>query len=1049
MKKVLLNVVALMFLSVSVWAQKKITGKVTDENGAPIAGASVIVKGSNVGTTTDANGNYTITAPNGAKSLVISYVGQNAKEISIGTASLYNISLSSATSETDGVVVVGYGKKTTRENIGAISKVDGAKIAATPLPSFDQALSGKTAGVAITAAGGLLGDGMAIRIRGINSISTSSQPLVVIDGIPQVAATNLNGFNGGDGTRFNPLALVNPNDIESIEVLKDAGAAAIYGSRGANGVILITTKKGVKGVGKVSVDSKWGFGNATKLPELLNGDQFIAINNEKAGNRYGAATKVAFESDINKDGQNDRTDWMDLLYRKANTQDYSVNASGGSEKAQFFGSARYSDQEGISINNRLRTGQVRLSGDVTPNNWVKAGFGASYTKALNNGVLSNFYTAGSTIGWQTPPTISAYNPDGPNGGYNLRTVAPIGILDWGNNVRNANTNNFTFYHPLNSNWNINENTAEDLRGNAYLEIQPIKNLRLTSKFGIQQLSNYEHQYTPPFQAGLGNPYNGLVQDQSQFTSLWDWQNTISYDKSFGAHKVNVVAGSEYQKNNYRYNYVGAANFSDPFFKYIIDGSYTNVQPGTTGIMDLTGGNLTSSGIESYFGRLGYSYANKYFIEGAFRRDSYSGFGANNRWGNFPSISLGWEVSQEDFMDGIANLDYLKVRGSFGKVGNSAGVGAYSSRTLYGGAAYTSLTGLGNSQAGNAGLRWESSNKFNVGVEANFYKNRLNFVIDYFNTNINDLILAAPVMYTVGVPGSSITTNIGSMYNRGIEFTVNATPIQSKDFEWVTSFNFTYIKNKVTSLVESNNHADIVSATSVAAVDHSLGEFYLPKWAGVNPQNGNPRWYSKDGAIKEFVFGAPAASAWVDDKGNPTAALSGSDNVYTGKVGLPTFYGGWDNTFKYKNFVLNMSFFYQGGNYIYNGTRSVMLSNAFLNNSTEILNRWQKPGDQTDVARLFMLDNTANQASTRFLEKGDFLRCRTITLAYNMPRSFMQKVNMSDLQFNVTLLNPFTFTGYSGADPEVNTNRFSNIAVGYDTRSVPQTRSIVVGVRANF
>ncbi|MDA3614062.1 SusC/RagA family TonB-linked outer membrane protein [Polluticaenibacter yanchengensis] len=1048
MKKVLLNVVALMFLSVSVWAQKKITGKVTDENGAPISGASVIVKGTSVGTTTDANGNYSITAPEGSKALVISYVGQQNKEITIGSSVQYNVSLLKAQSEIDDVLVVGYGRKSVRENTGAVSKIDGARIAATPLPSFDQALSGKTAGVAITAAGGLLGDGMAIRIRGINSISTSSQPLVVIDGIPQVAVTNLNGFNSGDGTRFNPLALVNPNDIESLEVLKDAGAAAIYGSRAANGVILITTKKGQKGTGKVSLDAKLGFGKATKLPELLNGDQFIALNNEKAVNRYGAGTSVAKESDLNGDGVNDRTDWMDLLYRQAKTQDYTISASGGSEKAQFYGSARYSDQDGISINNRLRTGQIRLSGDVTPNKWFKAGFGASYTKSLNQGVLSNFYTAGSTIAWQAPPTLSPYNPNGPLG-YSLTTVAPIGVLAWGNNVRNATTGNFQFFHPLNSNWNVNENTAEDLRGHAYAEIQPIKGLRITTKYGVQYLTNYEHQYTPPFQAGLGNPYNGLVQDQTQYRALWDWQNILSYEKAFGSHKVSFVGGSEYQKNNYRYNYLGAANFSDPFFKNIIDNAYTNVQPGTTGVLNLTGGDMTSSGVESYFGRLGYSFANKYFIEGSFRRDAFSGFGIDSRWGNFPSVSVGWEITQEKFMQGLTFLNYAKLRGSYGKVGNSAGVGAYSSRTLYSGAAYTILTGLGNSQAGNSNLRWESSDKINVGLEANFLDSRIGFVFDYFENDINDLILAAPTLYTVGVPGSSITTNIGGMYNKGIELTINATPVKTKDFEWTTSFNYTVIKNKVTGLVAANGNADITSANSVASVGKSLGTYFLYEWAGVDPATGNPQWYAANGTIKRYNFGAPAATLWTDDKGTPVSALGAADLKYIDKVGLPKWYGGWDNNFRYRNLSLSMSFFYQGGNYIYNGTKAVMLSNNFLNNSTEILNRWQKAGDVTDVARLFMLDNTANTASTRFLEKGDFLRCRTMALAYDLPRNILGRAGLDAVQFSVTLLNPFTFTNYSGADPEVNTNRFSNIAVGYDTRSIPQTRSVVVGLRANF
>lgn len=496
--------------------------------------------------------------------------------------------------------------------------------------------------------------------------------------------------------------------------------------------------------------------------------------------------------------------------------------------------------------------------------------------------------------------------------------------------------------------------------------------------------------------------------------------------------------------------MGAANFSDPFFTHIIEGAYTNVQPGTTGIMDLTGGNLSSSGIESYFGRVNYTYRGKYMLEGSLRRDSYSGFGANNRWGTFPAISLGWEISKEAFMANQDVVDYLKLRGSFGKTGNSNGVGAYSSRVLYGGAAYTSLTGLGNTQAGNAGLRWESSDKLDIGVEANFLNSRLGVVVDYFKTDINNLILNAPVLYSVGVPNSSIIKNIGGMYNKGIEVTINATPVIAGDFSWRTSFNYTNIQNRVTGLVPENDNADIVSANQVASVGKPLSTFYISRWAGVDPQTGNPQWYAKDGTIKRYNFGATGVNLWTDDKGTPVAALSGSDNVYLdGKAGLPKWYGGWDNNFSYKNIFLQMSLFYQGGNYIYNGTRAIMLSNSFLNNSTEILNRWQKPGDNTDVARLYLIDNAANAASDRFLEKGDFLRMRTVTLGYDLPKSIMNKIGFDGIRVYGTVLNAFTITGYSGADPEVNTNRFSNIAIGVDTRSVPQSRTLLFGIQANF
>lgn len=1060
MRKLLLTLTAMLFFSGILLAQKTITGKVTDDKGAPVANASVLVKGTNTGTVTKQDGTYTISVPANARTLVFSSVDMEATEVNIGSQSSISPVLKPVEGSLSEVVVVGYGVKSVRENTGSISKVDGNKIASIPLPTFDQALAGKTAGVQINSTGGILGDGVAIRVRGINSISTSSQPLVVVDGVPQISISNTNGFNGGDGTRFNPFALLNPNDIESIEVLKDAGAGAIYGSRASNGVILITTKKGKKGTAKVTADAKYSWSTVSRLPEMLNGDQFIAIQNEKAANSYGTASPnavVAKESDIDGDGKNDRTDWLDLLYRRGFTSDYNVGLSGGSDKATFFASARYISQEGVSRNNRLRTGQARLNIDVTPQKWFKAGIEAAYSRTLNNGILSDRYSAGSTVGWQAIPTVSAYNPKGPLG-YNLRTVAPvIGTLDWGNNVRSAVTNNFSQYNPVAaSDITRQNNTAEEFRGNIFGEITFIKGLKLTSRFGVQSIRNIEDQYTSPYLAGLGQPYNGLLQNQDQNWRVWDWQNYLTFDRTFGKHRIGLVAGSEYQKDEYFYTYTGAANFSDPFFKYIIDGAYTNVQPGTTTTLNLTGGNKTSSGIESYFSRLSYVYNGKYMIEGSFRRDAFSGFGKDYQWGNFPAVSLGWELTKESFLSSARFLDYLKLRASYGKTGNSRGIGIYGNRALYGGGAYTTSTGLGNSQAGSSDLRWESANKTDIGVDANFFGDRLGATIDWFNNDIDQLLLNAPILYTVGFPGSSLPKNIGGMKNTGWEFTINAKPLVKKDFSWSTSLNYTTIKNEVTGLVPENNNTDIVEGLNVASVGRPLGTFKMPVWAGVDPGTGLPQWYAKDGSIRRYNYRATLSSGfYTDANGNALDAngnaytLGADDYVYLDKTGLPKWYGGWDNTFTYKNIDLTFSVMFQGGNYIYNNTRAIMLSNSFLNNSTEILERWQKPGDQTDVPKLWILDNTANGASTRFLEKGDFLRMRTIMLGYNVPKMLTDKIGFSNIRVYGQILNAFVITGYSGADPEVNTNRFSNIAVGTDLRNVPQPRTVLFGVQASF
>lgn len=1047
----------LLLMVSQLWAQNRtVTGKVVDEKGVGIANASIVAKGNKVGTSSSIDGSFSLSIAQGTKAIMVSSLNYTPMEVNIGGKSSFSITLKASSEDLQEVVVVGFGTKAIRENTGAISKIAGDRIANEPVTSFNQGLAGKTAGVQVNLSTGLLADRTSIRVRGINSISSSSQPLIVVDGIPQINTTNLNGFNGGNGNRFDPLSLINAADIESIEILKDAGAAVLYGSQASNGVILISTKKGKKGNMKVSFDSKIGWSSAIKLPSVLDGNQFITISNEKAFNRYSVTnptfTSPAKESDVNGDGINDRTNWNDIIYRKALMSDNSVSFSGGADKISVYGSMRYLNQEGIVLANKLRSGQARLNLDITPKTWFKAGIALAYVQTLANGVLSDTYIAGTSVsGLQAPPTLSPYDPTKIHG-YNLTSAG--GLLSLGNNTPISPTGatllpGAAFYYNSLAvlNQNRNDNTATDTKISIYGELQPLKGLKITSKFSEQFQSNFEDQYTSPYQAGLGIPYGGLVQDQTQNWSTWVWQNYASFDKTIASnHKIGIVAGAEYQKFNYYYRYTGAGNFSDPFFTTVVDGAYTNTQPGSTAVLDFTGGNNTKNASISYFGRLNYSFQGKYFIEGAFRRDAFSGFGANNQFGNFPSVSIGWEVTKESFMSGVKWLDYLKLRGSLGTVGNRRGIGDFASRTLYSGAAYTSLTGLGISQQGNAGLQWESSKKLDIGMEANFLKGRLGIIVDYFKNDINNLILNAPTLYTVGVPNSSITTNIGGMTNKGIEVTINATPVSARNFVWTTSFNYTNISNNVNSLVPSNGNADIVTGFQVASVGKALGTYQLPNWAGVNSANGNPMWYSATGTIKMWNF---SSQTWTDDKGAPSPALAFSDYQYQGKAGLPKWYGGWDNTFKYKQFDLGVSITYSGGNYIYNTSKAGLLTNFFSNNFSVILNRWTTPGQVTDIPRLYQSDNQANVASTRFLEKGDYARVRTITFGYNFNKALLNKWGFENIRFYVQAFNPFTITNYSGLDPDVNYNSFNNIAVGIDNRATPQVRTMTIGANITF
>jgi TonB-dependent starch-binding outer membrane protein SusC len=1054
-----------------VMAQDKvISGKVTDQvSGDALPGVSVVVKGTAAGTATAADGTYSLPLPANATTLVFSFIGYQTLERAIGSSTTLNIALAVDNKQLEEVLVVGYGSKTVRENTGSIGKVSGSKLSEEPLPTFTQALSGKTAGVQVSMNGGVLAEPTTIQIRGVNSITSSSQPLVVIDGVAQIPSDNLNGLRSGGGTRFDPLAMLNPNDIESIEILKDAASAVIYGSRASNGVILVTTKKGRKGSVQVAVDSKVAWTQASKLPPLLRADDYMKIQNEKAANKYGANSPnalVALPSDIDGDGVRDDTDWAGLLYGTGMMHDNTVSFSGGADRLSVYGSARYVSQEGIVAPQKIKMGQGRLHLDFTPKGWFKSGLSLAFTRSHNRGVLTDGYVQGVNIsGWSAPSNVAAYNPNGP-GGYNLTTGTGGGYLGLGNNVTTINGSSIwartgLYNMAAMTDLTRNDNTAQDIRANVYGEIQPLTGLTFTSKFGIQYIRNLEDQYTPNIIGFWGLPYNGLITYLNTDLSQWVWQNYASYTRDFGAaHNFSAVAGAEYQYNHAQWYQAGAVNFADPFYDAIVNGAFTNIAPGQSITYDQTHGGLNSSALMSYFGRASYSFRNKYMLETSLRADAYSAFGENNQWGYFPSISLGWEMTQEDFVKnlGLDWLAYLKLRGSYGQVGNSRIRNPYASRTLYAGSAYGTLSGFNISQVGNPDLKWESSKKTDIGLDATI-GGKINVVLDYFSNNIDNMILSAPVLASVGVPNSSVYTNIGSMRNRGVEFSLNTALVEKAGFKWNTAFNFTNMSNQVLSLVAANGNADITQGSSVASVGKALGTFKLIRWAGVNPANGNPRWLAADGTTKEYHFGESGSAAWTDAEGKPVSPISASaDAVYSDKGGLPTWMGGWDNTFTFRQFDLGVNIIYSGGNYIYNSTSATMLNNGVINNFTTILDRWTTPGQVTDVPRLYLQDNQANIASTRFLEKGDFARVRTITLGYALPQNLVNKLGLSRVRVYGQAFNPFLITGYSGLDPDINTaarsntsesNTANNIQLGIDALGTPQQKTLTLGVNVSF
>lgn len=1050
MKKGLLLWLLLAIGVVHAYAQTRtITGKVTDaSDGQDLPGVSVVIKGTKTGVVSGPDGKFSIQADANAI-LQFSFVGYETREEKTGNRQNIQVALSSSNKVLSEILVTGYGELKRKDVTSSVSHVSAGLVNNRPATSFDQALTGRAAGVNISTNSGVLGDNVNIRIRGVNSITNSTQPLVIVDGIPVNSLNNLNVFNSGNGTRYNPLADINPNDIESVDVLKDAAASALYGSRAAAGVIIITTKRGKNGTINVNYNGYVGASTAARLPKLLNGEDFTTIQNEKARNATKPGDPVpvlAKDIDLNGDGKPDRTNWLDEVFRTGIIQNHQLSLTGGTEKAKFYASGEYADQQGMVLVNRLRRGSIRMNLDVTPKKWLKSGISLYSSKSLNNGVLSDGYLAGSTFSaYNAMPNVPVYDKNG-----NLYIKSSNGDLADGNNTTTSKLNRF--FHPLsNLQYGRNDNTSTRVLSSAYVEIEPIAGLKITSRFGVDLVQNFEDQYSSPLQAGLGLGNNGLVQENLFRQNLWNWSNFATYTKSFNnLHFINITVGQESQHSEQKQLYTGQGNLADSYFKEIYDGLFAGSENSYTG-----GGRLANS-FESYFGKVGYNYGSKYYFDATLRADAYSDFGPNNRRGYFPGVSLGWRISEEGFFkDNVSVISDLKLRASYGMVGNS-NIRSYAFRSLYGGGQYGDINGFSVAQIGDPNLKWEKSKKLDIGVDVTLLKNRITFVADYFHSNIDNLILDAPILATVGTPwdpvtgtpGSILTTNIGSMWNKGLELTVNTQNISTRDFTWNSSINFTFIKNRVTATADGS---DVIKVNNRASVGRTLGVFKLIEWAGVNPDNGNPMFYNAKGELVMYNLDPTVATAnkyTSPDGTKKMSPITANDAQYMDKSGYPTWYGGFNNTFGYKGIDLSILLQYSGGNYVYNATRAALMSNYFQNNLEEIKNRWTPENKNTDVPKLVLADAPTNQASTRWLEKGDFLRAREISLGYTFP-GIKDKLGLNSLRIYALVQNAFIITKYKGADPEINTNRESNINYGTDNRGMPLPRIYMLGLNVGF
>ncbi|GAA5035059.1 SusC/RagA family TonB-linked outer membrane protein [Marivirga lumbricoides] len=1014
------------------WAQNRtVSGKVTDENGEGLPGVNVLIKGTGEGAISDLNGDYRLEVSQSDGVLIFSFIGYANEEVEIGAKSVIDVSMMPDIRQLGEVVVVGYGTQERRELTGSVTSVSGESISNLVTPSFDQQLGGRAPGVQVTTPSGILGQAPQIRIRGVNSITGSADPLIVIDGVPVVNSDR------SAIAASNPLSNINPADIESFEVLKDGSATAIYGSRAANGVILITTKRGSKGAAKVNYSMSYGVNEEVNRFDLLSGDEFVVIANEKRTN--------AGASSLANEGEN--SDWQDYIFRKGLVQQHNISVSGGSDNTKYYFSLGFSDQESAVKQNDLTRYSFRANIDHSILDRLRIGTSLSYslteTRGLNvgaNSLSGVIYNATRAL-----PNVAIFDAD--NVAFDGFNVTPNGA-SLGQGANNATVDNNIPNIGFVLENNIFRNRAHRVLGNLYGEIDILKDLTARTQIGVDvTLPDDFRSWDPRHGDGRGSV--GSVYQQFAPVYRWNWQNTLNYQTIFlENHRLNVTAGVEYQYTNF-YNFFGqGTGISDRFFQQenLISNSFQN---------QFSGGGFSEQGFDSYFARVNYSIGGKYLLSAAIRNDGISSLPSANRRGTFPGASIGWRISDENFFNNDGLFKDLKIRASYAEVGNTE-IGLFPYVGGFGPVLNGAGPGIAYAQVANQNLLWESSAKTNFGIDLIVGGVTIN--ADYFINDIDNLVLARPTAPSLGVPNNEISENIGAMTNKGVELRLSSTVIQTGNFSWNTDFNFTWIKNEVTNL-----NAPIQTTYNRTEVGQPIASLYGFQWAGVNSANGNPMYYKNDGSIVQYNL-VQGQTGWKTyNEGNPAdvstaaQALGSDDQAFLGNT-LPVWQGGWINTLNYNNFTFELFLRYSGGNYIMNESQRGLLGQGFSNNDASILNRWTEGGQVTDIPKLYSGQDAnmwqTSASNSRFVEKGDFLRVQNVVLGYNVPNQVLNtafKGNIKSVRIFAQVQNPITITGYSGLDPELNNLSAANASLqfGVDWNVAPIIRTWSAGLNIGF
>jgi TonB-dependent starch-binding outer membrane protein SusC len=997
MKKILLLFSLLLMTGSLVMAQTNlITGTVTSsDDGSELPGVFVTVKGTTLGTITGPDGKFSIQAPANARTLVFSFVGYVTQEQAIEGRNRIDVVLQQDLFNVDEVVVVAYGTAQKRDVAGAISTVKGGEIAKMNLQSFDQALAGKAAGVSITLPNGVLNNPPVIRIRGFNSITSSSNPLVVVDGVPVFT-----GNIGGTAIQ-NSLADINPSDIESMEILKDASATALFGSRAANGVILITTKRGSGARTKVTYDGFAGWTEPYRLFDLMNAEQYLEHKNLAYAN---AGSSVVLQRINDADGNPIDTDWSDYVYQKGFQQSHALTVSGSSASTSYFLSIGYTDQDGMVKKNFYNRRNARMNVDHKVNKFFSIGaniaYTNGYTESPNTG--ASFATAGAArLAFVLPPIIAPFNNDG---SYNL---ASGGIGGQGTGLATG-----LGYHNPGQIFETNRHTTESdrLLATVSATLEPVKGLALKTVYGMDNLARETTTFWHPV-GGDGFSYGGYAYNWTGKDKRWTWTNTANYSMTL-IERINIslLAGLEQQRTVGRSWDATKTGVSDPFFESFA-GSWTTA-------FGIPGGGYGENFYSSYFGRVTANWDRKYYIEGSLRRDGYSGLSRDNKWGNFGGVSFMWNVSNEGFIANSGLNDIfsdMRLKLSYGRVGNMFGIGNYSSLFLYSSSLYGAVPTLYFSQAGNADLKWETSDKYDVGLSFGLLNDRLQADLNYFYNDVNNLILNVPQSPSKGIPGNSIPANVGSMYNRGFEFSLTSYNITSANFNWTTNFNFTYLTNKVTELAPGVTELRTATAgletTNITVVGLPVGNLLAVQTNGVDPATGQRIFVNAAG--REILYNHAATNRWTyRSDGSVAPAVNTANDGVPWASPLPKFYGGLDNNLSYRNFDFAVNLTYAFGFYVYSGSKAGTRDQRWWNNSVEVYETaWKQPGDITNIPRPVMNDNVSNGSAfaiSENIEKGDYLKVRNISAGYTFKNVWPSLLNIQSIRVYGQVFNAFVF-----------------------------------------